>query len=57
MLNESIGKLIEKTDSRYKLVLDVAKEARKIAEQAEKDEEILTEKTVTLAMDKMANED
>lgn len=56
MLNPSIGKLIEKNESRYKLVLDVAKEARKIAEQAEKDEVILTEKTVTLAMNKMAEE-
>lgn len=56
MLNPSIGKLIEKSESRYKLVLDVAKEARKIAEEAEENGEILTEKTVTLAMNKMAEE-
>lgn len=56
MLNPSIGKLIEKSDSRYKLVLDVAKEARRIAEKAEQEGEIITEKTVTLAMDKMAEE-
>ncbi len=57
MLNPSIGKLIQKNESRYKLVLDVAKKARKIAEDAENNEEILTEKTVTLAMNEMANED
>ena len=56
MLNPSIGKLISHCDSRYKLVLDVAKKARKIAAKAEKDGEIITEKPVTLAMNDMAEE-
>lgn len=56
MLNPSIGKLISSCDSRYKLVLDVAKRARQIASKAEKDGEIITEKPVTLAMDEMAKD-
>lgn len=56
MLNPAIGKLINACDSRYKLVLDVAQTAREIAKEAEDQKEILTEKTVTLAMNKMARE-
>lgn len=54
MLNPSIGKLINHTDSRYKLVLDIAKKAREIAKQAEENGEIIVEKPVTLAMNEMA---
>lgn len=54
MLNPSIGILIQNTDSRYKLVLDVAKKAREIAQEAEDNGEIIIEKPVTLAMDQMA---
>lgn len=54
MLNPSIGILIQNTDSRYKLVLDVAKKAREIAKEAEDNGEIIIEKPVTLAMDQMA---
>ncbi len=54
MLNPSIGVLIQNTDSRYKLVLDVAKKAREIAKEAEDNGEIIIEKPVTLAMDQMA---
>lgn len=54
MLNPSIGKLIENTDSRYKLVLDIAKKARDIAKEAEDNGEIIIEKPVTLAMNEMA---
>lgn len=54
MLNPAIGKLIENTDSRYKLVLDIAKKARNIAETAEENGEIIVEKPVTLAMNEMA---
>lgn len=53
MLNPAIGELIEKYESRYQLVLDVAKEAREIAETAEANEEILLEKPVSLAIDKL----
>ncbi len=56
MLNPSIGVLIQNTDSRYKLVLDVAKKAREIAKEAQDNEQIITEKPVTLAMDEMAAE-
>lgn len=54
MLNPSIGKLIKTYDSRYKLVLDVANRARRISENAEKDNDILVEKAVTLAIDEIA---
>lgn len=54
MLNPSIGKLINNTESRYKLVLDIAKKARRIAKTAEDNNEIITEKPVTLAIDQMA---
>lgn len=56
MLNPAIGKLIEKYDSRYQLVHDVADEARRISEKAEQNHEVLTEKTVTLAINKIASE-
>lgn len=56
MLNPSIGILIQNTDSRYKLVLDVAKKAREIAQEAQANQEIIIEKPVTLAMDEMAAE-
>ena len=56
MLNPAIGKLIEVKDNRYKLVLEVAKEARDIAENAQKNDEIIVEKTVSLAINKLASE-
>ena len=54
MLNPAIGKLIKNSESRYKLVLDIAKRAREIADEAIKNEEIITEKPVTLALNAMA---
>lgn len=54
MLNPAIGKLINSCESRYKLVLDVACRAREIAKEAEEHKEILTEKTVTTAMNELA---
>lgn len=57
MLNPAIGELIEKYESRYQLVLDVAKEAREIAEKAEADGEIILEKPVSLAIDKLNSGD
>ncbi len=56
MLNPSIGVLIQNNESRYKLVLDVAKKARQIAKEAQDNEQIIIEKPVTLAMDEMAKE-
>lgn len=54
MLNPSIGKLINNSESRYKLVLDIAKKAREISAEAQENGEIITEKPVTLAMNEMA---
>ena len=56
MLNPAIGELIENYDNRYELVLDVADCARDISKQAEVDGEILIEKTVSLAINKLASE-
>ena len=56
MLNPAIGKLINNYKNRYELVLDIAKRARKISEKAEKDQEIIIEKPVTLAMNQLAKE-
>ena len=54
MLNPAIGKLIKVYDSRYQLVLDVAKRARIIAERAEENHEILLEKPVSIAINELA---
>ncbi len=56
MLNPAIGKLIENKDNRYKLVLEVAKEAREISEAAQQNGEIIVEKTVSLAINKLASD-
>lgn len=56
MLNPAIGKLIKEYDSRYKLVHDVADEARRISAKAEEEREIIVEKPVTLAINKIAAE-
>ncbi len=56
MLNPAIGKLIEKSQNRYKLVLDIADTAREISEKANDNGEIITEKPVTLAIEKLASE-
>lgn len=54
MLNPAIGELIKEYDSRYQLVLDVAKRARRISEEAEAEHQIITEKPVSLAIDQIA---
>lgn len=56
MLNPAIGKLIEAKDNRYKLVLAVAKEAREISENAQANGEIVIEKPVSLAINKLASD-
>ncbi len=56
MLDPAIGKLIKNSDNRYKLVLDVAKEARKIAVLHEDDTDSIYEKSVSLAIDKIAED-
>ncbi len=55
MLNPSIGKLIENYDNRYKLVLEIAEEARNILCDANEKGEIIVEKPVNLAIEKIAS--
>ena len=56
MLNPTLGKLIQNCDNRYRLVIDVAHTARKVSAEAEKAGEIIVEKPVSLAIDKLASE-
>ena len=56
MLNPAIGELIENYENRYELVLEVADCAREISKKAEEDGEIILEKTVSLAINKLASE-
>lgn len=56
MLNPAIGELIELENNRYQLVMKIAKEARTISEDAQKNEEIIVEKPVSLAINKLATE-
>jgi DNA-directed RNA polymerase omega subunit len=54
MLNPAIGKLIYDCENRYGLVNEIAKEARNIADEAIEKEEVLIEKPVSLAINKIA---
>ncbi len=56
MLNPNIGKLIKNYKNRYRLVMDVAHCAREVSHTAEEAGEILTEKPVSVAIDKLAAE-
>ncbi len=56
MLNPAIGKLINNSDNRYQLVLQIADVARQISEDALKNDDIIVEKPVTLAINKLAAE-
>ena len=56
MLNPEIGKLINNSESRYQLVLEVAKQARVIAEKNENETDKELEKSVSLAINKIAEE-
>ena len=54
MLNPAIGKLIDDYDNRYRLVTDISRSAREISAEAERNEEILIEKPVSIAINKLA---
>ena len=54
MLYPAINKLTEHVPNRYMMVNVVARRARQIAEEAEQNEERLTEKPVTLAIHEVA---
>lgn len=56
MLNPCIGKLIENYENRYRLVIDVAKTARNVSEAAQQRGEIIIEKPVSIAIDKIAED-
>lgn len=56
MLNPAIGKLIENYENRYGLVIEIANCAREISAGAEQNEEILLEKPVSIAINKIAND-
>lgn len=49
--NPSLQNVLKDHMSRYSLVIATAKRAREIAEEAEEKGEILTEKTVSLALE------
>lgn len=49
--NPSLQNVLKDHLSRYSLVIATAKRAREISEEAEKNGEILTEKTVSLALE------
>ncbi len=55
MLYPPISELLEKIDSRYLLVIVVARRARQISIEADKRHEQLTDKPVTLAIKEVAN--
>ena len=54
MLNPSIGKLLGAYESRYTLVIAVAKRARQIAMEAELKNESLIEKPVNISINELA---
>lgn len=56
MLNPGIGKLIENYENRYRLVIDVAKTARQVSESAQERGEIIIQKPVSLAIDKLTED-
>ncbi len=56
MLNPAIGKLIENADNRYGLVTEIANCARNISSEAEQNQEILLEKPVSIAINKIAKD-
>ena len=54
MLYPSLSSLLENVNSRYMLVNVVANRARVLSAQAEENEEPLTKKAVSLAIDEIA---
>lgn len=57
MINPDLRKILKGKTSRYSLVTATAKRARDIAEKAEEDKEIMTEKPVSLAIEEIINGD
>ncbi|MCQ2452284.1 MAG: DNA-directed RNA polymerase subunit omega [Oscillospiraceae bacterium] len=57
MLYPSMSLLLEKVNSRYMLVNVLAYRAREISQKAEENDEPLSKKAVSLAIDELANGD
>lgn len=53
MFNPDLKKLLKNCNSRYSLVIGTAKRAREIRDEAVKKEELLDEKTVSLAIEEI----
>ncbi|MBR3620221.1 MAG: DNA-directed RNA polymerase subunit omega [Clostridia bacterium] len=53
MFNPDLSKVLQNHLSRYSLVTATAKRAREINDEANEEGEILTEKTVSLALDEI----
>ncbi|MCR4615228.1 MAG: DNA-directed RNA polymerase subunit omega [Clostridiales bacterium] len=53
MLNKDLSNVLKGHTSRYSLVTATAKRAREIAEEAESEKRIITEKPVSLAIDEI----
>ncbi len=57
MLNPDFREVLKNKTSRYSLVIATAKRARVIAENAEEDKVIMTEKPVSVAIEEIVNGD
>ena len=57
MLNQDLSKVLAGNISRYSLVTATAKRAREIAEEAEENKVIITEKPVSLALEEILEGD
>lgn len=55
MFNPDLKKMLTNVNSRYSLVIGTAKRARELQENANTDEELLDEKTVSMAMEEIEN--
>lgn len=55
MLKYDTRALLKNDQSYYSLVVAIARRAREIAEEAEKEKEIITEKPVQLAIDELVD--
>lgn len=53
MFNPDLSKVLENNTSRYSLVTGTAKLARQISEELEESDEFVTEKPVSMALDKI----
>ena len=53
MFNPDLSKVLKNHLSRYSLVTATAKRAREITDEANEEGEIITEKTVSLALDEI----